>query len=168
MKKILTITAIIILTITSCKENSSSKIEREGEPDVMNVANENIAMNQAIAEANKTLSNFKSAIQSNNKNYQGFTLKQKFTDTEGNSEHIWIQDVTFNNNKFKGIVGNKPLYEINVKYGDTIVVDESNISDWMYFDGKVTKGAYTIKVLRDQMSSEEQKQFDIQSGLLFE
>ncbi|WP_280173629.1 DUF2314 domain-containing protein [Cellulophaga fucicola] len=79
-----------------------------------------------------------------------------------------MQDITYNNAKFKGIVGNKPLYDINVKYGDTIEIDESNISDWMYFDDKIAKGAYTIKVLRNQMSAEEQKQFDIQSGLLFD
>ncbi|MDO6491148.1 MAG: DUF2314 domain-containing protein [Cellulophaga sp.] len=168
MKKILTITAVLTLLISSCKETSTSKIEREGEPDVINIADENIAMNQAIAKANKTLSIFKTAIQSNNKNYYGFTLKQKFSDSDGSAEHIWIQDVTYDGSKFKGIVGNTPLYEINVKLGDTINVDESNISDWMYFDQNITKGAYTIRVLRDQMSTEEQKEFDIQSGMQFE
>ncbi|MCL5246558.1 DUF2314 domain-containing protein [Cellulophaga sp. 20_2_10] len=168
MKKIVTITAVFILVISSCKETTSSKIERDGEPDVMNVASENVAMNRAIEEANRTLSNFKTAIQSNNKNYYGFTLKQKFTDADDNSEHIWIQSITYNNSKFKGVVANKPLYEIKVQLGDTITVDESNISDWMYFDNKITKGAYTIKVLRDQMSTEEQKEFDIQNGMQFD
>lgn len=168
MKKILAITVVLILIINSCKENSISKIEREGEPDIINVADKNVAMNQAIAEANKTLSNFKTAIQSNNKNYASFALKQKFTDVKGSTEHIWIQDVTYNNAKFKGVVGNTPLYEVNVKLGDTINVDESNISDWMYFDKNITKGAYTIKALRNQMSTEEQKEFDIQSGMQFE
>ena len=88
MKKILSVSILFLLFFSACKETTSLKIERDGEPDVVNVASENVAMNRAIEEANITLSNFKIAIQSNNKNYYGFTLKQKFKDADDNSEHI--------------------------------------------------------------------------------
>lgn len=94
MKKILSVSILFLLFFSACKETTSLKIERDGEPDVLNVA-----MNRAIEEANITLSNFKTAIQSNNKNYYGFTLKQKFKDADDNSEHIWIQDITMLNLK---------------------------------------------------------------------
>ncbi len=52
--------------------------------------------------------------------------------------------------------------------GDTITVDKNRISDWMYFDKGIVKGGFTIKVLRDQMTEEEQKLYDFESGLIFE
>jgi uncharacterized protein YegJ (DUF2314 family) len=47
-----------------------------------------------------------------------------------------------------------------VKLGDEVVLDKSEVSDWMYIDDGLLVGGYTVLELRSQMSEEERKQFD--------
>ncbi len=56
---------------------------------------------------------------------------------------------------------------INVKFGDKVFVDIDNLSDWMYYDKNIVKGAFTVKVLRKNMTYEEKKQMDSE-GLIYE
>lgn len=158
--------ASLLFILSSCKENNTSKAERGGEPDVYNVANDNAKMNKAIEQANNTIQEFKTALDSDNPNYDFFALKQKF-DTSDGAEHIWVQDIYRENAEYIGIVGNEPVKTTEVQLGDTITVDTNKISDWMYYDEGKIVGGYTIRILRDGMTDEERKQFDIENGLLF-
>ena len=157
-----------VLFMTSCNEITKSKTEREGNPDVHNVESSDVRMNNAIGNANNTIDEFKKALQSENSDYEYFTLKQKFETSDGGGEHIWINDIKLVDSNYFGIIGNEPVDVKEISYGDSIKVTKTDISDWMYFDKGVVKGGYTIRALRDGMSSEERKQFDIESGLIFE
>ncbi|MDL2303665.1 DUF2314 domain-containing protein, partial [Dysgonomonas sp. OttesenSCG-928-D17] len=72
---------------------------------------------------------------------------------------------------FTGILDNEPLDKnIGYKYGDTVIVDPQQVSDWLYIDAQtgLTHGGYTFKVIRNRMSPEERAAFDAESGLKFE
>jgi len=168
MKKHLIYSILILFCLSSCNEITKSKTEREGEPDVHNVESSDLRMNTAILEANNSIDIFKEAVMSLNSDYEYFTLKQKFDTPDGGGEHIWIQEVTIRNSDYFGIIGNEPVNVNDISLGDSIMVDKEKISDWMFFDKGITRGGYTIKVLRDGMSEEERNQFDLQSGLIFE
>lgn len=159
--------ALIFVFAVSCKQNGNNKTEREGEPDVYNVEESNSQMNNAIKEANAKINDFKVALESKNPDYEFFAIKQRF-ETSGGGEHMWIQDIKMVNSDFVGILGNEPLETNEVKIGDSIKIDKSRISDWMYFDKGIVKGAYTIRVLRDELSPGDKKTFDYENGLNFD
>ena len=71
------------------------------------------------------------------------------------------------NDKYFGIVGNDPVKNTEIKLGDYVEVDLNKISDWMFTDKNIVKGAYTVKVMRKSMSEEELKEMD-EEGLIYE
>jgi uncharacterized protein YegJ (DUF2314 family) len=166
MRKLITI-CILSLCIVSCNDSVRKKVEREGEPDVLYVENGDDEMNSAIEKAKQTFPEFEKAFQSNNPNFENFTIKQKFQTSDGGGEHIWIGDLKFKDGQYFGIVHNEPVDVKQIKLGDSVKISMTDMSDWMYNDGNVVKGAYTIKVLRKQMTDEEKKEMDA-GGLIYE
>lgn len=167
MKKILIIAAISLFAV-SCENNKREKVQREGEPDVIFVENQDNEMNAAIENAKKTFkTDFHQALLSKNPNFSNFVIKQRFDTPDGGGEHMWIGDIVFDKGKYHGIVQNEPMQPLDVKLGDEVVVNIENLSDWMYYDKNVVKGAYTVKVLRKTMTDEEKKQMDSQ-GMIYE
>ena len=167
MKKIFLI-GVFSLVISSCENNNREKVQREGEPDVVLVENQDNEMNSAIENAQKTFkTDFHQALLSENPNFSNFVIKQRFDTPDGGGEHMWIGDIVFDNGKYHGIVQNEPMQPLDVKLGDKVVVNVDNLSDWMYYDKNIVKGAYTVKVLRKTMTAEEKKEMDSQ-GLIYE
>jgi len=166
MKKLFII-AVVSFTILSC-EDKRERVQRDGEPDVVLVKTEDNEMNIAIESAKKTFkTDFHTALLSKNPDYSNFVIKQRFDVANGGGEHIWIGDIVFDNGEYHGIIQNNPMEPINVKLGDKVVVNIDNLSDWMYYDKNIVKGAFTVKVLRKNMTDEEKKQMDSE-GLIYE
>lgn len=166
MKKIVIITVLSFI-ILSC-ENKRERVRRDGEPDVVLVKTEDDEMNIAIENAKKTFkTDFHKALLSKNPDFSNFVIKQRFDVANGGGEHIWIGDIVFDKGEYQGIIQNNPMEPINVKLGDKVFVDIDNLSDWMYYDKNIVKGAFTVKVLRKNMTYEEKKQMDSE-GLIYE
>lgn len=164
------LTSFILLTFIACNQPVSTKTERENEPDIYNVAESDAAMNYAIKQANQTFKQFVNIIQNDKNGYNYYSIKQRFPTPEGLGEHIWVGQITYVDNQFIGIVGNEPLNTTAVKLGDTITVDQKNISDWMVVDqntGKA-KGGFTIRAIRDGLPPKEKQELDQELGLIFE
>lgn len=158
--KIKILVTLILLCFISCKD--SDKIERENQPDIYGVDGNDKEMNEAIEKANKTLADFNSALL--NPEIEVKSLKVKFQN-ETDVEHIWLSDVTFKDGKYSGIIDNEPEYIKNHQIGETISVDNKDISDWMYIENGKLFGGYTIKVIRSRMTESEKEEFDAESGM---
>lgn len=161
MKK--TFILIILFTIISCKK--SDKIERENQPTIYNVENQDAEMNKVIIKAKETLPEFYKALESRNPNHEAFAVKMHFK-INNDGEHIWINGLFKQNGEYFGVVDNLPEFTKEVKQGDTIKIDSSRVSDWMYLDNGELKGGYTIRLLRNRMSEEERTEFDKTSGMV--
>lgn len=118
----------ILLAITSCNSNQTTKIEREDEPTIYSVSDNDQEMNKAIETANQTLDQFDNALNSNNPAFVYFSLKTRFTTTAG-GEHIWIGNISLIDNKYYGVVENLPDKTTEVNIGDTVQILKDNISD---------------------------------------
>lgn len=158
---------ILIFILNSCQKKDAV-VKRENEPDIHLLKSEDKEMNSAIENAQKSLYKFKEAIKGENPNYYNFALKERFMTDDGGGEHIWISEIQCYEEKFYGIVDGKPISTKQVKFGDTIEVNFKNITDWMYFDKDIVKGAFTTRVLRKRMSKEEVNAMDTESGVRFE
>ena len=164
----LTFYSLILLAFFSCgKQNSKEIIKRENEPDVHVLYNDDKEMDIAIDNARKTLYKFKEAILSENPKFYNFALKQRFKVGESDGEHIWISEIEYIDEKFYGIVDDKPISTKEVKFGDTIQVSNSEITDWLYVDNDSVRGAYTTKVLLKRMSEKERNEMEKESNLKY-
>ncbi len=160
-------TLLILIGLAGCNNNQTTKTEREGEPTIYSVTDNDTEMNEAIKTANQTLDQFNVALISSNPDLQYFALKTRFKTPNG-GEHIWVSNITFEDNKYYGVVDNLPESTTDVKIGDTIQIVKDNISDWMYVDNQKLLGGFTIRLLRKRMTELERKQFDAENGLTIE
>lgn len=158
---------LVVIVLFSCDNPTTNKQERTGEPDYYTLSGDDLEMNEAKKTAYQTLNIFTTAFESNNPNYKEFAVKVRFETAKG-GEHIWISDLSLEDGDFYGVVNNSPVGTVEVKLGDNIRINKSNISDWMYIDNQKLVGGFTIRVLRDRMSEEEKKQFDLERDYIIE
>lgn len=142
----------------SCQSGNTTKIVREGEPDIYTLESSDQEMNAAIAKAQGTLSELEDAFKSDRYPMESFIIKVKFPTNEG-YEHIWMSDITLVDSAFYGIVNNIPNNTTEVKFGDTVRIRKEMITDWIYSDQGKLRGGYTLRVILDRMPSEERKEF---------
>jgi Uncharacterized protein conserved in bacteria len=164
-KLFITGTLAVFIGLLGCKH--VEKIEREDEPAIYTVGDDDKEMNEAIKTANQTLHEFEVALKSKNPSFSTFSLKTSFK-TPQNIEHIWVSDIKIIDGNYFGIVDNLPEYTNDVKLGDTIEIKRNTISDWMYLENNKLHGGYTIRAVRNKMTEKEKKQFDEENGLLIE
>ncbi len=159
----------MLFTLAAChNQEREKKVERNDQPDIYNVTEDDTAMNNAIAYAQKTLPEFDKALSSGDTAYSTFTLKMRFPTKDNSGEHMWIANIKKKNGEYFGILNNQPEYTDAVKMGDSITVPLKDISDWMFMEGRKLHGGYTIRVLRNRMSDSEKKQFDQEQGMIIE
>lgn len=100
-------------------------------------------------------------------------VKAPFTDPgpspEGgpNAEEMWLNDVGFDGRVVSGTLINSPDWLKSVKEGDHAEFPLSGISDWMYAIGERVYGAFTVNVIRSQMSRSDRADHDAAWGLDF-
>ncbi len=156
MRKKLILLVLICFVTISCGLFSSGKND-----PVINVAEDDAEMNNAIAKAQEALPLFIKAFQSPSPTQTDFSIKVRFPyGTDGAAEHIWIGELTYNNDQFEGTIGNDPEYVTGLKYGDHVTIKTSDITDWMIIDGGKMLGGFTYHVLRNRMSESEREQSD--------
>ncbi|WP_447642523.1 MULTISPECIES: YegJ family protein [Chitinophagaceae] len=155
-----------LLLFASCRSNTKeNKTERNGNPDIYEVQQDDAE----IDSARMTLANFDQALAGTDPAYSEFTLKVRFKEASSNGiEHMWVSDIKKEKDAYYGILNNEPEFIKKVRLGDTVRIDKSDISDWMFLEGSKLHGGYTIRVLRNKMSPSERKIFDKEQGMSFE
>lgn len=171
MNRIKTLRALSLTTIASllcacalhaqAQSNASSGgiIRREGEPDCVQITEDNKEMDRAVQTARKAVSEFVAVLRSPEGNQSRFAVKKPFV--EGDKvEHIWLNEVSFDGRLFHGKVDNEPVDIKGVRLGQEVSVSSDEISDWMYVqDGRLV-GGYTIRAMCQNMSPAEKQQFE--------
>lgn len=139
--------------------------EREGEPDMVYVPNEDQRMNWAIEKANLTLWYFEESLKTKQPYQNYFSVKVLITDGD-EGEHIWLTDPHFDDegNLF-GTVGNEPVNIRSIKFNQKIGIKRDLISDWMIIENGRLIGGYTIRAIRDGVAEKEKAAFDNSIGL---
>ncbi len=141
------------------------KIERNNEPTIFTLSDDDKEMNNAIKTAKNTLSDFDFALK--NPENKDFALKMNF-EHENGSEYIWITNIEKDENEYYGIVDNLPNTIKCVKPGEKIKIPIEKISDWMYSKNGILIGGFTIKTIRNRLSKSEKEQFDKEFTLKIE
>ena len=150
--------ALLIALLTSCAVLGCQKgqsDQKEPETLVRGGYDED-AMEAAIARARSEVDDFIADFQQGQS--QDYSVKAPIED-EGEVEHFWLTDITYDGESFTGNIGNDPGIVSNVEFGQKYTIAKGEISDWMYFrDGKMY-GNYTMRPLLDSMPEEEAARF---------
>ena len=152
--------SLVCLTAISCSLASLSELG-----NMENFANDDEVMNAAIATAQETLPVFIDAMQTSTDAEAHFAIKVKYPyGIADEAEHIWVSELSYDGSRFEGTIGNDPVYVSGLAYGDRVVVELEEISDWMIIQGGRLYGGYTIHVIRKTMSDREREEFDQGAG----
>ena len=128
------------------------------EDPVINVPDEDAAMNAAIAKARAALPAFWAAMADPAPDTEGYALKVAIRDGD-NVEHFWASDIQRQDGRISAVIANEPQTVRTVQEGQRIDVPESDISDWRYKrKGKIV-GNETMRVLLNYMPAEEAAQY---------
>jgi uncharacterized protein YegJ (DUF2314 family) len=122
------------------------------------------AMQQAIEKAKATSAEFVQAFHAKKAGTTDFFVKKPFGTPGGGKEHMWIEVTAEEKGVVKGLVANEAEETREVKMGQPVSLNISEITDWKYQDGKKLVGGYTIRYFINQMSPEERAEFLKQAG----
>ena len=160
----------LVIALSGCRQHigpPGTKVQRQGQPDVHSVSDTDPEMNKAIESARQTVNQFITHLKSPGPNENSFAVKRKF-ESDGNVEHMWLSDVTFDGKMFHGTVGNDPVDIKGVRLGDAATVAPNEISDWMYLDGRRLVGGYSVRLLYFRSTHDERKKMDAEGGMIIE
>ena len=151
---------LVLVTVGACGKGSDANTA-PADPIVhfVRVAEGDEAIAKANADARASVDHFIAELNNPKPGYD-YSVKKAFTQGE-EVEHMWIIDLSYEGTTFSGVVNNVPQLVTDVKMGDRVSVDRSEIGDWLITDpdGKL-HGGYTARALLDTMSGEERKQFE--------
>ena len=127
-----------------------------GTPDdtAIKVSSGDAEMNLAISKARQSLPEFWRAFESPNEGESDFCLKVRIEDSNG-AEHFWAINIQRENEKILGEIGNDANIVKSVKLGDQVMIEESDISDWLYMRNGKMVGNFTVRPLIKSMPVEE-------------
>ncbi|MHB8902431.1 MAG: YegJ family protein [Thermoguttaceae bacterium] len=141
------VACLAIVMITGCTSKPDTRVE-----DGYDEAEMAAATQRAIGEVDSFISDLNAGRSEN------YAVKAPITEN-GETEHFWLTDVTFDGTKFTGTINNEPGMVTNVKMGQKWTLGKTEISDWMYMrDGKMY-GNYTLRPLLPTMPPKVADQF---------
>lgn len=156
------------LLLISCKEQAHKNEVDANDPNLVHVQSDDDEMNKAIAKAQDTYAGFVNIIREKKYDEGVASVKLRYPVPDGGGEHIWATDLFVKGDNIYGVIDNEPARINNIKMGDTVLIEQAQISDWVYGEKGILRGGYTIRVLRNQMSPQERKQFDEEFSLKIE
>jgi uncharacterized protein YegJ (DUF2314 family) len=158
------------LVTTGCDSGSTgdAKVtQRDSEPDVIHIDDNDPRMIAATAKARATAVEFAKALAAPRPNQAAFAVKMPVSDGK-HTEYMWIYELSFDGEAFRGRLGNRPLVVTGVAVGDELSVKVSDLSDWMYIEDNRLVGGYTLRVLRDSVSPKARARLEAQVQFRFE
>ncbi|HJW45106.1 MAG TPA: suppressor of fused domain protein [Lysobacter sp.] len=113
-------------------------------------------MAQAIAHARENFHFFVMRLRSPQPGDANFAIKAGI-EHDGQTEHIWLTDVSVDDDGFEGEIGNDPQM-VPLKSGDRWRGNLSQLSDWTFFDNGQMQGNFTLRAMLPRMPRAQREQ----------
>ena len=157
--------ALALLGVTACKRSGGD----EPKDEVIYVKNDDPKMSAAIARAQGSLETFRAALAAPPADAKSFSVKVGFAwGTKGDREHIWLTEPQLDASSVTGTINNEPVDVTTLKLGQSVSAPLKDVSDWMYVEGGVLRGGYTLRVLLDKMAPEAKQKMLGEMGFRLE
>lgn len=156
----------LLIAALPCLAEENKKDRETSTGRIIDVDDEDKGMNDAMAQARKEFPAFWKAVSEDRKKKKPALVpamvKAAFSDKgkEEGGEHLWIDEVSYDGKMISGVVASEPADLKSVKLGEKVSFPLERLSDWLYVEKGVAKGAFTVNYLRKQMSAKERKEHD--------
>lgn len=155
----------LVLFLLATKLHANTFIEKAEKDEVIVTESEDKDMLIAYKKARDTLSDFIGKYEKQNDEKRNYYLKVGVSD-EGHVEYFWIANFQIRDaGRFSGVVTNNPAVVKNVRRGDRITFDTSDVYDWMYMKNRKMYGNFTGCAMLTKESKSEQEAFKNKYGL---
>ena len=116
----------------------------------------------AHEKARSTIEQFIETMRQPMPNQDSFSIKTgvKYGERPEEIEYLWLHDLSYKDGVFAGVVSNIPELATSIAFGDTMIAAKADVVDWSYTQDGKTAGAFTIRVMRERLSPEQQSEFD--------
>ena len=126
--------------------------------DLTPIEGEDAEMNAAIAEARRTFSQFRQALE---EDWQRMIpiidrplIKARFVSAStGKIEHMWVEVTNFDGEQTVGDLANEPGDIPELSAGDEVRVAPADVTDWVYWESGNAVGGFTLAVLERREQS---------------
>jgi uncharacterized protein YegJ (DUF2314 family) len=128
------------------------------------VAPDDAAMKAAIENAKATADDFIRAFHTQKPGTKDYFVKKPYPTPSGELEHMWIEVLEEERGIVKGRIANEAEETRDVKIGQQVSLNITEISDWKYQDGNKLIGGFTIGYFVEKMSPKEREAFLKEAG----
>jgi uncharacterized protein YegJ (DUF2314 family) len=150
----------LIISVTRNRVNKTGDLR-----NMQFVSTNDEVMNAAIQRAKETLPLFIAELMNPKPTQTSFSVKAMIPyGIRDNSEHIWLDDVSFDGSTLMGKLANDPVYAKGFHFHDTLTIKPDYVSDWMIVDNDRLLGGFTLHVLIRNMTIEEKNKYQVASG----
>lgn len=112
-------------------------------------------MDAAIAEARASVDEFLDVMKQGDG--ENFSVKVAIPDGD-QTEVFWLDDISYHEDQFSGLISNEPRVVTNVHYGQPWTVPREEAIDWLYFRHGKMHGNFTMRPLLKGMSPKQRRQ----------
>jgi uncharacterized protein YegJ (DUF2314 family) len=151
----------------SAEDNSNVQIIARGDP----------AMARAHEKSEQGLDGFLEKLSNPPPGTENYSIKLGFKDkaqgvalttdqmAEG-VEFMWVYQIGASGDHFTALLGDTPEYIHNIKPGDRVEFEKSDIFDWLYTDDGKVKGNYTACPLLLAGPKEQLEEYRVKYGII--
>jgi uncharacterized protein YegJ (DUF2314 family) len=155
--------ACLALSLTPAL-GADTAVDRAKNDEIVAVPKGDPDMEAAFRQARATLKGFLELARAPRSSITSMAVKIAIRD-RGETEYFWISPFKEKDGAFLGKIDNTPRSVRNVKLGQTITFQTSDIVDWLYREDGKMFGNYTACALLKQASPSERKAFAQEYGL---
>ena len=141
---------LLCLPIVACAPISTSAIPPISPTDA--------ELDAAMRQARDSLNEFVVRLGTPHAERTFAAVKVRFYPPDETPQEIWVDEVTYENDIFRGNVGDD-IPGLKLEMGETITVNKEDIVDWMIVEEGKLIGGYTIRLAVQRMSAEERQRF---------
>jgi len=125
-------------------------------------------MNAAVQRTKETLPLFITELNHPKPTQTYFSIKAMVPyGIRDSTEQIWLEDVSFSDSSFMGMLANEPVFAREFHFHDRISIKQDFVSDWMIIDHGRLLGGFTLHVLFKNMTPGQKAKFQSASGFTF-
>lgn len=136
-KNFITITFLSLLFFASCtSSNQDDKVQEalDGEEiRYLDADDENVRI--AYENAQRELAGMESYFLNDSLGSYQIYVKAKFMENEV-GEHMWGSMLSINQDSYTIRLDNEPFNVHNVAYGDTLIIDKTEVEDFLVYEGE--------------------------------
>jgi uncharacterized protein YegJ (DUF2314 family) len=154
-----------------------------GDPLFVNLRDDDPALLAAVIEAREKLPQFKAAFSAMQFKPAVYVVKVPLVDRSRDGQpalvatsqvmaehskrpiaHLWLGLTSIMDDMFFCFVGEAPK-QLGLKKGDSFVIAENVVEDWMIDHQGVAYGGFSLRVLRNRLDATGQRKFDEHTGI---